>query len=154
LYDLPAITVAAQGLVQLIEPAHWQWLTQMPASVAEVIGVIGYLDDCAVGLAIAQIEPAASGFDGKIVHVQCSDPTSVGWILSEITRYLADRHVGFVRCCVSTAAKCAALEQIGYTRTKDMACHWWPGQAATPASIDVGYLRGDDAIPFQTLRAR
>lgn len=153
LRTVPSLAIDRYGLVPLIEPAHWQWLTQMPASIAEVIGVVGYLDDVAVGVAIAQIEPAASGLDGKIVHVQC-DPLNAGWLLSEITRQLADRRVGFIRCCVSTASKRAALEQIGFTRTKDMACHWWPGDAAIPDSIDVGYLRGDDAIPFQTLRAR
>jgi hypothetical protein len=141
--------------VQLFEPQHWEWMVRMPPSLARPLGVAFYLDDTPVGFSLSQIEPTASGLDAKIVHLQCDMDAAVGWVISETTRLLADHGVGFLRCCVSTPAKIYAIEQVGWFKTRDVPCHWLPGKGTVvPNSLDVGYLRGDDAMPFQALRGR
>jgi hypothetical protein len=142
------------GLVQLLETAHWQWLARMPPCLAQPIGLLFTLDDAPAGVTYSQIEPAATSLDARIVHLQVTDPAISGWIISETTSILADHGVEFVRCCVSTSSKITAVEEVGYIRSKDVPCHWWPNQRGTPEQLDVGYLRGDDAMPFHALRGR
>ena len=142
------------GLIQLFDQAHWDWLCRMPSDLARPIGIIFSRDSRPVGFSLSQIEPAASGLDARILHIHTA-PDMLEWVISETTRVLAKHNVGFVRCCVSTDGKIKAMETIGYIKTKDVPCHWLQLSApATPQMIDVGYLRGDDAIPFQALRGR
>lgn len=153
--DMVALDPPQQdGMVQLLESTHWQWLARMPPCLAQPIGLVFLLDDMPVGLTFSQIEPAASGLDARIVHLQVTDPAMSAWVISETTRLLADYGVEFVRCCVSTSDKITAVEEVGYMKSKDVPCHWWPNRSGTPCQIDVGYLRGDDAMPFQALRGR
>ena len=45
-------------------------------------------------------------------------------------------------------------QEKGFIKSKDIPCHWLPHTAGIPTCIDVGYLRGDDAMPFQAMRGR
>jgi len=143
-----------EGLIQLFDQAHWEWLCRMPRDLAQPIGITFSLDSCLVGFSLSQIEPAASGLDARIMHIHTA-PDLLEWVIAETIRVLADHDVGFIRCCVSTDDKIKAMETIGYIKSKEVPCHWLQLSApATPGMIDVGYLRGDDAIPFQALRGR
>lgn len=151
---LKRLPVCGDGLVQLFEPDHWAWMTRMPSALAQPLGLAFYLDREVVGFSLSQIEPSAAGLDAKIVFLHCGD-NALGWVISETTNHLADRGVGFIRCCVSTPAKIDALTQVGYIKSRDVPCHWTAGKSGiTPKHLDVGYLRGDDAMPFQALRGR
>lgn len=145
---------ARSGLVQLLEPAHWQWLAKMPHRLAQPIGLLFLLNAVPIGVSFSQIEPAASGLDARIVHLQCADALHTAWVISETAQFLTKQGVGFIRCCVSSDDKIKALKEVGFVKSKDIPCHWLPNEATIPASIDVGYLRGDDAMPFQALRGR
>jgi hypothetical protein len=155
-HDKPLMLPASvgDGLVQLFEQEHWAWLGQMPSALAKPLGVTFFLDDVLAGFSLSQIEPTASGLDAKIIYLHSTDPALIGWVISETARLLADLDVGFIRCCVSTVEKIAALQQVGFIKTRDVPCHWSPGNPLLSNHIDVGYLRGDDAIPFQALRGR
>lgn len=151
---VPTIPMNTASLTEMLETAHWRWLARMPHGMAEPLGILFLLDDAPVGMTVSQIEPAASGLDAKIVHVQYSNPAICAWMVSATTEILAKRGVGFVRCYVSTGPKIAAMEQAGFIKSKDVPCYWYPREWPTPASVDVSYLRGDDAMPFQALRGR
>jgi hypothetical protein len=153
-HDSISIDPSGPGLVQLLETSHWQWLARMPHDLGEPIGMLFLLDGRPAGVTIAQIEPAASGVDAKIVHVQCSEPAIGPWMISATAEMLASRGVDFIRCYVSSAAKIAALEQVGFLKSKTVPCFWLPNRGPVPTSLDVSYLRGDDSIPFQQLRGR
>ena len=142
------------GLIQLLEPEHWRWLGRMPPELACPIGVEFFLDDVLVGFSLAQIEPAATGMDGKILLFQVADPMLAAWVLSETTQILADHHVGFIRSCVSTPDKVLAMERVGYIKVQDLPCFWLPRAVPAPKTLDIGFLRGDDAIPYRVLRGR
>jgi hypothetical protein len=142
------------GLVQLLETSHWQWLARMPTGLAMPLGLQFSLDGVPVGVSFSQIEPSASGLDAKIVHLQFTDASIGAWVISATAQTLANRGVGFIRCCASTAEKTTALERVGFIKSKEIPCHWLPHMVGIPSSIDVGYLRGDDAMPFQALRGR
>lgn len=145
----------ANGLIELIDSQHLAWMLRMPMVLAKAVALIFLLDDELVGLSLSQIEPTAYGCDGKIVHVQCRDETALAWIMSETTRFLIDSNVGFIRSYVSTPVKRDAIEQVGFVKSKEVRCHWWPGKLGiVPQALDVGYLRGDDAMPFHALRSR
>ena len=143
-----------QGLIQLLETSHWQWLAKMPPGLAMPLGLLFSLNGVPVGVSFSQIEPSASGLDAKIVHLQFIDPAIGAWIISATAETLANRGVGFIRCCVSTTEKIAAIERVGFIKSKEIPCHWLPHMAGTPSCVDVGYLRGDDAMPYQALRGR
>ena len=157
LADDDAVSVtppARQGLVQLLETPHWQWLAKMPHDLAQPLGLLFSLDDKPVGVSFSQIEPAATGLDARIVHLQCQ-PSHTRWIASETAQFLMQQGVGFIRCCVSSDDKIEALKDVGFVKAKEVPCHWLPREAPTiPTTIDVSYLRGDDAMPFQALRGR
>ena len=153
--DSVAVSVTDQtGLIELLETEHWRWLARMPTELARPVGLLFSRDDQPIAVSYSQIEPAVSGLDARIVHLQFADPSVGAWVISTTAQMLADYGVGFVRCCVSTDTKIAAIERVGFVKTKEIPCHWLPRMAATPACIDVGYLRGDDAMPFQALRGR
>ena len=152
--DISPPSCDRDGLVQLLEPQHWRWLSRMPEELAQPIGVEFFLDDVLVGFSLAQIEPAVTGLDGKILYVQATDPSLTAWVLSETTQILADHQVGFVRCCVSTPDKVAAMERVGYIKVQDLPCYWLARSTPAPKTLDIGFLRGDDAIPYRVLRGR
>lgn len=151
---VPAIPTDTAGLTEMLETPHWQWLAAMPRGMAEPLGILFLLDDMPVGITFSQIETAAFGLDAKIVHLQGSNAAICAWMVSVTAEILAERGVGFVRCYVSTEAKITAMEQAGFIKSKDVPCYWYPRAWPTPASVDVSYLRGDDAMPFQALRGR
>jgi hypothetical protein len=135
------------GLAQLFEQKQWDWLVQMPADVARPIAVEFTTKDGLVGFSLSQIERTPSGVDGRIMYLQAEAP-DIGWLVSWTTEILADHGVGFIRACVSTPDKAAAMLKVGYLKTRDLACHWWPRAAAVPAAVDVGYLSVDDSYPY------
>lgn len=151
---VPEISANAASLTETLETAHWRWLVGMPPAMAQPLGILFLLDDVPVGMTFSQIEPAASGLDAKIVYMRGNNPAICAWMISATTEILAKRGVGFVRCYVSTEAKIRAMEQAGFIKSKDVPCHWYPRAWPTPVSVDVSYLRGDDAMPFQALRGR
>lgn len=148
---------ASSNLVGLMEQDHWEWLARMPACFATQLGMVFRLDGAVVGFCLAQLEPSATGLDGRIVHLQAgqSDVRTLGWIVSSAARALADRGAAFIRCYVSTQEKIAAMKAAGFFLSKPVPCYWWarPGYEV-PATVDVDYLRGDDAQPLGALRGR
>ena len=153
--DLPAD--ASGGLVSLLERDHWQWLASMPSVFAIPLGIVFRLDGVVVGFCLAQLEPSVTGLDGRIVHLQVGrgDVPMIAWIVSAASRVLVDRGAAFIRCFVSTAEKIAAVEAAGFMFSQTMPSHWWnrPG-VPVPDSIDVDYLRGDDAQPLAAMRGK
>jgi hypothetical protein len=153
--DAPADGSGA--LVGLLEREHWAWLAAMPIEFAQPFCLVFSLDGAVVGLALAQLEPSATGHDGRIVHLQSanSDPALLAWIVSVAAQALVQRGAGFIRCFVSTPQKFAAVESVGFMFSQQVPCHWWnrPG-VAVPDRIDIDYLRGDDAQPLGAMRGR
>ncbi|HUB14404.1 MAG TPA: hypothetical protein VMB34_20805 [Acetobacteraceae bacterium] len=154
-YELPADT--GNRFMALLERDHWQWLTKMPAAFATPLGMVFRLDGVVVGFCLAQLEPSAAGLDGRIVHLQAerNDARLLGWMVSVAARILVDRGAAFIRCFVSTPEKIEAVQAVGFVFSQTMPCHWWnrPG-VPVPESIDVDYLRGDDAQPLGAIRGR
>ena len=142
------------GLVQIIEPAHWRWLLAMPRQLATPIGLVFLVDGKIVGCSISQLEPSAIDLDGRIIHLQFADAQIGKWITTMTVGFLANCGVGFIRCCVSTPDKFAVLEGTGFLRTQQAPVHWYSRHTPLPSVVDAGYLRGDDAMPFQALRGR
>jgi len=153
---VPDLPTRCNGLTQLLETWHWHWLAKMPRDLAEPVGLLFLLDDEPAGLAYCQIEGSASGIDARIVHVQCIDAAICAWVIAATTEFLVERGAGFIRCCVSSDQKTAALERVGFIKSQDFLCYWLPGASPSPppTSVDVSNLRGDDAIPFHALRGR
>jgi hypothetical protein len=153
--DTPADTSGA--LIGLLEREHWTWLAGMPPEFAKPFCLVFRLDGAVVGLALAQLEPSATGFDGRIVHLQAaySDIPLLTWIISSTAQLLVERGAEFIRCFVSTPQKCAAIKSVGFLFSQALPCHWWsrPG-VAVPGAIDLDYLRGDDAQPLGAMRGR
>lgn len=141
------------GLIQIIEPWHWQWLLKMPRQIATPVGLAFSINDAIVGCAISQLEPTAAGLDGRIIHLQFTDPFIGKWIVTATTDFLAKCGVGFVRCCVSTPEKFSVMKAAGYLPTQEAPIHWY-SQTIPPPVVDAGFMRGDDAMPLQALRGR
>jgi hypothetical protein len=145
------------GLVQLLDPADRDWLVRMPPSVAQPLGFVFFLDDRPVGFSLAQVEPARTGLDGRIVHLQVDDPAAatLEWIVAETASRLVAHGVGMIRCWASSPEKIAALGKVGFTAAKPLPSYWWSKSGlACPTRTDLGYLHADDAIPFSALRGR
>mgnify|MGYP001599612051 CR=1 FL=1 len=153
--DLPADPTTE--LVGLLEQDHWRWLAAMPAEFARPLAVLFRLNGVIVGCCLAQLEPTVTGLDGRLVHVQACrhDAVLLRWIMSTTVRILAERGAEFIRCFVSTPEKEAAVEAAGFVFSQDMPCFWWdrPGERV-PQSVDIDYLRGDDAQPLAALPGR
>jgi hypothetical protein len=153
--DAPAD--ASGALVGLLEREHWAWLADMPTEFAQPLCLVFRLDETVAGLALTQLEPSATGLDGRIVHLQTanSDPALLAWIVSVAAQTLVQHGAGFIRCFVSTPQKFAAVESAGFMFSQQLPCHWWnrPG-VAVPDKIDIDYLRGDDAQPLGAMRGR
>lgn len=141
------------GLLQMIEPWHWQWLLKMPRAMAQPIGMMFFLDDEPVGCSISQLEPTAADYDGRILHFQFTDPVIGRWVLSTTVNFLRDCGVGFLRCCASTPTKFKLLDDAGFHHSRNVPVMLF-SKEYRPLLVDAGYLRGDDAMPFQALRGR
>lgn len=141
------------GLTQLFEQQQWEWLHHMPQDVARPVGVEFSRNGRVVGFSLSQIEPVSSGVDGRIMFLH-GDAEHLPWVVSRTTQVLADYGVGFIRACVSTPAKLIAMQQVGYLKTRDLACHWWPRTPAAAAMVDVGYLSVDDSFPYWNHRTK
>lgn len=145
------------GLVELAEPAELDWRMRMPAWLARPVGLVFRLDGEPVGFSLSQVEPSAGGTEACLVHLQLARPDRAlaSWVVAETASRLAAEGVGMIRCLASTPEKIAALEQAGFTRTRPRPAYWWQRDGEPPpTSLDAGYLRADDAMPFATLRAR
>jgi hypothetical protein len=153
--DAPADTSGA--LIGLLEREHWTWLAGMPPEFARPFCLVFRLDGAVVGLALAQLEPTATGLDGRIVHLQAarSDIPLLAWMISTAAQALVQRGAEFLRCFVSTPEKRAAVQSVGFVYSQFLPCYWWnrPG-VAVPDKIDIDYLRGDDAQPLAAMRGR
>lgn len=146
-----------EGLVQLLDQADLDWLSRTPAGVAKPLALVFLLDDRPVGFSVSQIEPAISGFDGCIVHLQIGHPDQAvaDWVVAETASRLAARGVGIIRCLASGAEKIVALRKAGFALRESLPAYWWPkADRPTPAASDAGYLRADDALPLPALRGR
>jgi hypothetical protein len=146
-----------RGLVQLLDPAVHDWMARMPPDVAQTLSLAFFLDDALVASSLSRIEPAATGFDGCIVHLQIARPLQAvaDWVVAETASRLAERGVGLIRCLASSPRKQAALRKAGFSVRAPLASYWWPKpDFPTPVETDVGYLRADDAVPLPALRGR
>jgi hypothetical protein len=145
------------GLAPQLEQMHWQWLHAMPRSFARPLGLLFQADGRTVGVSASQLEPSASGLDAHILHVQPAyqDARLLRWMVAETAAVLAARGADFIRCRIATPEKRAAVEAAGFRFVQEVPCFWWSkaGQPA-PAVADVGFLRGDDALPLPALRGR
>ncbi|CAN7384254.1 hypothetical protein LJR225_002410 [Phenylobacterium sp. LjRoot225] len=155
----PAVLPAPQhrGLVQLLDQVDQDWRARMPPGVAQQLGLVFFLDDTPVGFSLSQIEPAITGFDGCIVHLEAAHQAQavVDWVVAETASRLAARGVGIIRCSASSPEKGVALRKVGFVATGALPSYWWPKTGVpTPSGTDAGYLRADDAIPFPALRGR
>jgi hypothetical protein len=155
----PAVLPVPQrhGLVQLLDEVDQDWMARMPPGVAQPLGLAFFLDDAPVGFSLSQIEPAISGLDGCIVHLQIAHPAQavVDWVVAETASRLESRDVGIIRCSASSPEKAAALGRAGFVARGPLPSYWWPKAGiSTPSGTDGGYLRADDAIPFPALRGR
>lgn len=144
----------SDGLVDVIEPWHWKWLNRMPSEVAKVIGLAFYLDNTMVGCSVSQLEPSAAGLDGRILCSQFVEPKLGNWVIRATARFLADHGAGFIRARASNPDKFALMEGAGFFLSKTLPVYWHSRQLPIPSQIDAGYLRGDDAMPWQALRSR
>jgi hypothetical protein len=145
------------GLVQLLEQPHLEWMARIPRDVAKMLGLSFFLDDRPVGFSLSQVEPAMTGFDGCIVHLQIAHPAQevADWIVAETASHLAARGVGIIRSLASSPEKVTALRKAGFVGRGPLPAYWWPKNGAPPPSeIDAGYLRADDAMPFPALHGR
>jgi hypothetical protein len=145
------------GLVQLLEPAEQAWIARMPPDFAQPFGLLFLLDERPVGFSLSQIEPARAGFEGRIVHLQLSEPgqAMMDWIVAETASRLAARGAGVIRCWASAPEKAAALRKAGFVAGPSHPSYWWPKPGVgVPVGLDAGYLRADDALPFPALHGR
>jgi hypothetical protein len=148
------------GLIPLLELADLEWLYEAPPGFIRPLVLVFLLGDEPVGVSLSQLEPSASGLDARIVHLQMSNLAQpvVNWIISATARRLSQEGVGFIRCRASIAPTITALRRTGFIATPPQPVYWWAKDGTPPPSvIDVGYLRADDALPFDaaaTLRAR
>jgi len=145
-----------RGLVQLLEPGDLDWMGRMPDGLARPFGLAFSLGREPVGFSLAQLEPAPTGLDGRIVHVLITHEAQeiADWVMAETARRLAGLGAGMVRCLASTPQKKIALRRAGFVSRAPLPSYWWSNNIAlSPSASDTGYLRADDAIPFSTLRA-
>jgi len=153
----PLPTPHRRGLVQLLSPEDLAWFAAIPAEFAQPLGLVFTLDGENLGFSLSQLEPAVSGFDACILHLQLArdDQALADWVITETVARLAAQGAGIIRCCASSEVKVAALRKAGFFARKPHLSHWWSKQGLPPpAQIDAGYLRADDSLPFPALRER
>jgi len=153
--DLDIPVPQQDGLVQVVDRANLEWMCSAPPSLYRAIVLLFRVGDEPVGLSLSQLEPSASGPDGRIVHVQTSSSSQAvaEWVVSETARRLAASGAGFIRCRASTPSMHAALRRVGFIAVGSEPVFWW-AQGRTPPEngIAVSYLRGDDAVPLGAAR--
>lgn len=139
------------GLIELLEPADLDWLYAAPRRFIQPMVLVFSVGSEPVGLSLSQLEPSASGPDGKMVHLQianCAQPVT-DWIVSETARRLAQRGAGVIRCRASIPQTISALQRTGFITAPSQPVHWWArGGEPPPTAIDVGYLCANDALPL------
>lgn len=151
-YEIPPPT--GDGLVEIIEPWHWQWLLKMPRPMATPVGLAFSINDKFVGCSISQLEQTAVDPDGRILHLQFVNPDVGRWIINSTVNFLRECNVGFVRCAATTEIKFKLFEEAGFIYTQPMPIHWYSRHVPPPIQVDAGYLHADDAMPLQALRGR
>jgi len=146
-----------QGLVQLLEQADQDWIGRMPAGVAQPLALAFFMDESLVGFSLSQIEPTATGFEGRIVHLQLAEQWQAvaDWVVGETVQRLSALGAGIIRCWASQPTKDLALRKAGFVALGPLPSYWWSKNGVpAPSVVDAGYLRADDAIPFAALRGR
>jgi hypothetical protein len=99
---------------------------------------------------LSQLEPSACGADGRIVHLQISRPAQaiVDWVVCETVRRLVQMGAESIRCRASAPMTITAFRKAGFITFSESAFWWAKDRSQPPSFLDVGYLRGDDMIPF------
>jgi len=146
-----------QGLVGLLDQAHLDWIARMPPALAQPLGLSFLLDDRPVAFSLSQIEPAVTGSEGRMVHLQVAHPAQavVDWVVAETASRLAARGVGMIRCWASTPQKLAALRKTGFAIKGPLPSYWLSKSGiSTPSALDAGFLSADNSMPFPALRGR
>jgi hypothetical protein len=147
----------SRGLAAQFEQEHWRWLNTMPDWFAVPRGLLFYSGSRITGVSLSQLEPAAAGLDARILHVQSAhrDESLLRWIFAQTAAALAECGAQFIRCRASTPEKSDALEAVGFQFVQEVPCFWWSRRGMpVPVTADLGYLRGDDALPLPALRGR
>jgi hypothetical protein len=88
------------------------------------------------------------------VHLQIasSEQPVANWIVSETARRLSRAGAGFIHCRASAPMTITALQKTGFIAVHFEPGFWWAkDHSPPPSNIDVGYLRGDDALPFDAV---
>ena len=147
-------TQSGDGLVQILEPWHWRWLLEMPPAMATPVGLLFTIGEQTVGCSVSQLALTAADIDGTILHLQYDDIQFGRWVVATTLKFLHECGVGFARCCASTPSKFQVLEGAGFIHTQTMPIHWFSRTIPLPSTVDAGYLRGDDGMPFLALRSR
>lgn len=148
------------GLIELLDMSNLEWLHAAPPDFIRPIALTFLVGSEPVGFSLSQLEPSASGPDGKIVHVQMATLAQpiVDWVIAETARRLAQTGAGLIRCRASTPEIAVALRRTGFMAIRAQPAHWWATDGTPPPSaIEAGYLCADDALSFEaaaTLRAR
>jgi len=145
---------SGDGLVQILEPWHWQWLLRMPPAMATPVGLLFTIGEQVVGCSVSQLAPTAADIDGIILHLQYGSPEIGRWVIATTLHFLRECGAGFARCCASTPSKFQLLKEAGFVHTQTMPVHWFARGVPLPSIVDTGYLLGDDGMPFLALRSR
>lgn len=144
-----------EGLLELVERPDLEWICSAPHNLFQAVVLVFRLGGEPVGFSLSQLEPSASGLDGRIVHLQMSCPSQAltEWIISETVRRLTDGGANFIRCRASTRPAIAALRRTGFFAAGVEPVFWWAqGPTPPPVGIVVSYLRADDAVPLEAAR--
>jgi hypothetical protein len=87
------------------------------------------------------------------LRIASTEQPIADWVVSETARRLSQTGAGFIRCRASAPMTINALQKTGFTAIHSDPGFWWAkDRTLPPDSIDVGYLRGDDALPFGVAR--
>jgi fatty-acyl-CoA synthase len=138
------------GLIALLQPADLEWMYKAPRRLLRPMVLTFWVGGESVGLSLSQLEPSAYGANGRIVHLQVSRPTEeiVEWVVCETARRLAEMGAELIRCRASHQSIVMVLRKTGFTTGSEPAFWWAKDGSPPPSSLDIGYLRGDDTIPF------
>jgi hypothetical protein len=154
--ELSSVALPQQnGLIALLELADLEWIWAAPRGLFRPVVLVFWVGGEAVGLSLSQLEPTGSGPDGRIVHLRIAptEQSIADWVASETARRLSQAGAGFIRCRASAPMTINALRNTGFTAIHSEPGFWWAkDRTPPPVNIDVGYLRGDDALPFGVAR--
>jgi hypothetical protein len=142
------------ALSELLDDSDRAWLAEAPSRLGELIGLQFSIDGKPVGISLGRVEPYAPGRIGKILHLQVAmcPPGTIDWIIAETAQRLVERGAEMLVCRASCPKIGRALRHLGFFCLQDRAAFWWPGTGGrVTGSIDLTYLRADDALPFDEL---